>query len=51
MVTAILVLLSVALILAAGEAVRGQCRRMLRRPLVAHAPVMVESPVRRNVAV
>jgi hypothetical protein len=35
MLTAILVLLSVMAVLAAGEAVRGQCRRMLVRPMAA----------------
>jgi hypothetical protein len=33
MLTAILVLLSLVLVYAAGEIVRGQCRRMLVRPL------------------
>ncbi len=33
MLTAILVLVSVVAVFAAGEAVRGQCRRMLVRPL------------------
>jgi hypothetical protein len=33
MLTAILVFLSVVAVFAAGEAVRGQCRRMLVRPL------------------
>jgi hypothetical protein len=38
MLTMLLVLLTVGLIAAAGEAVRGQCRRMLSRPVVpAHA--------------
>jgi hypothetical protein len=45
MVTAILVLLFVALIVAAGEAVRGQCRRMLSRPLAAHAPAVMTARV------
>lgn len=34
MLTAILVLVSIGLVLGAGEAVRSQCRRMLGRPLV-----------------
>jgi hypothetical protein len=37
MVTATLVLLSVLLVAAAGEAVRVQCRRMLAAPARAHA--------------
>jgi hypothetical protein len=47
MLTAILVLVSVAMVLAAGEAVRGQCRRMLVRPLAmqlaAREPVGAEA--------
>lgn len=34
MLTAIVVFVSVAFVLVAGEAVRSQCRRMLGRPLV-----------------
>ena len=33
MLTAMVLVLSVALILAGGETVRGQCRRMLSRPI------------------
>lgn len=32
MVTAIVLMLSITLVVGAGEAVRGQCRRMLSRP-------------------
>jgi hypothetical protein len=34
MLTAILVLLAATLVFLAGEAVRGQCRRMLSRPVI-----------------
>ncbi|HEY8300889.1 MAG TPA: hypothetical protein VIG48_03230 [Jatrophihabitans sp.] len=34
MLTLIVVFAAVALVVAAGEAVRGQCRRMLDRPLL-----------------
>jgi hypothetical protein len=34
MVTLIVLLTAVALVVGAGEAVRGQCRRMLDRPIV-----------------
>jgi hypothetical protein len=33
MLTVLLLLAAVAVVLAAGEAVRGQCRRMLSRPI------------------
>jgi hypothetical protein len=36
MLTALIVLMSVIAILAAGEVVRVQCRRMLVRPLALH---------------
>ena len=35
MLTVLLVLVAVALVATAGEAVRGQCRRMLMRPAEA----------------
>ncbi len=52
MVTATLVLLSVLLVAAAGEAVRGQCRRMLAAPARAHTDVAngALAPVGRKVA-
>lgn len=37
MLTVVLVLVAVALVATAGEAVRGQCRRMLMRPAEASA--------------
>ena len=44
MMTLIVVVAAVALVVIAGEAVRGQCRRMLARPipLVSAADVTVE---------
>ena len=46
MVTVIVLLAAVALVVAAGEAVRGQCRKMLARPipLVSADDVAVEQP-------
>jgi hypothetical protein len=38
MLTALLVLLAVATVFGAGEAVRGQCRRMLSGPASARIP-------------
>jgi hypothetical protein len=45
MLTVILLLAAVAVVLVAGEAVRGQCRRMLSRPipLVSASDVTVEA--------
>jgi hypothetical protein len=37
MVTATLILMCVLLVVAAGEAVRGQCRRMLTNPVAVRA--------------
>jgi hypothetical protein len=39
MVTATLVLMSVLLVVLAGEAVRGQCRRMLSHPATSVEPM------------
>jgi hypothetical protein len=46
MMTLIVVFAAVALVVIAGEAVRGQCRRMLDRPvpLVSAADVPVDVP-------
>ncbi|HEY2298607.1 MAG TPA: hypothetical protein VGH43_12815 [Jatrophihabitans sp.] len=49
MVTLIVLLAAVALVVGAGEAVRGQCRRMLGRPIapaVATESVAAEQPAR-----
>jgi hypothetical protein len=45
MLTALVIVLAVALVLSAGEAVRMQCRRMLSRPLVQSGPSAVSRPV------
>ena len=46
MVTLIVLFAAVALVVGAGEAVRGQCRRMLERPipLVSADEIAVEQP-------
>ena len=50
MLTAFIVLLSVCVVVLVGESVRGQCRRMLSRPLIVlPAAEDVAAPVQAGV--
>jgi hypothetical protein len=44
MLTAVVLMLSVALILVVGESVRGQVRRMLSKPVLSSVPVVADEP-------